>query len=162
MQPTPLATTKTGRAALTVRHVLGVLVAVLLVLVQAVPGVAGHDGGAASWIEICSDDGAEFIPTPTGNLPADCDCDRCDCCLMRIDVQALDVAKPIVAIIRPGCSAATVQPGADLVCGAAEKLWPEKRGPPETKKSKDMTSLRSTRPTECGSDVTDLGACPCV
>lgn len=156
------ATYRTGKAGAMLRHALGVLLAVVVVLVQAVPGIAGHGRDGSSWIEICSDAGAEFIPAPDGKGPVDCDCAQCDCCLVRTDLKVLNPAKPVAAALCPTGSVAIVPIRADRVPGRMVKLWPEKRGPPAIQKSKDMTAQRTSTPDKNDRDAAGMGVSPCI
>lgn len=158
-------TGKTGTGdgiALTARFVLGVLAALMMVVVQTMPAVASQGGGAISWIEICSDGGASYVPSTDGHGPANDECDRCDCCLSRSDPGAILTAPAAPAARGLRFPATVAAPVANDAPAAERALWPEKRGPPATMKSENMTSPRTTRFRRYQGDLSDMGGVPCV
>lgn len=156
-QPMP----RTGRTAAALRQVIGMLAVLCLVLAQAVPVGAGLSDGAPGLIEICSESGAKVIPSPDGTLPTDCDCDLCDCCLTGGFGLALVASTPPVAMIL-AAGADVDRVCGDLVAGLADVSRPQTRGPPETRKSENMTAIWTTRPDDNGGTAAIMGKTPCV
>lgn len=150
---------------MTARRVLGVVLALVLIALQALPAAAGHGGGAVSWIEICGDGGARYVPVPGGYDPANDECDHCDhcsCLLSRSDSEALPSAGSALAAFSLHLVAASEAPTAIHAPAAERDLWPEKRGPPATKKSEFMTSPCFSLSSRYRGDLSDQGGIPCV